>query len=341
MIDAAPCLVTGHAGRAGPDQAARLRALVDDLLRRGEAAPTPAAETGPGIGKIVAITSGKGGVGKTFTAVNLAIAMARLGCRVSVVDADPGLANADVICGLAPARRLGEQPARALSELEIPAPGGFGLVPGSVGAAGLSLDAGPARAGFIEGIRGLARRRDLVIIDTGAGLSPAITACAAAADAAVIVVTPEPTSMADAYAMIKCLRGRAAAARIKLIINQSCGRVEASSVYSRLAAVSERFLQCSPALLGVIAQDERVRLSIRERRPLLADPAARGPARRDLLAVALRLASELGLAGTARGAAAGGVDNSKVLQSEGLIARFRRRLSVTSRSGMPGGAETG
>ncbi|MCC6676943.1 MAG: AAA family ATPase [Phycisphaerales bacterium] len=324
---------------APPDQAARLRELVDELMLGTIVIPAGPVEAIPPpvpapTGRIVAITSGKGGVGKTFTAVNLGIAMSRLGCRVTVVDADPGLANADVMCGLAPGRRLGDRADRELADLEIDAPGGFRLVPGSVGAHALHDESQRGRARFAEALRVLAARRDVVIVDTGAGVAPEITLCATAADLAIVVVTPEPTSMADAYAMMKCIRMRGAAEaasrarrgpRIGLVVNQSCARVEASTVYSRLSAVAERFLHCSPVLLGVISQDERVRRSIRARRPLLAEASTRGPARRELLALGLRLAAELGL-GPGRG-------NSKPPAAEGLIARWRRRVSAGSAGG--------
>lgn len=313
-------------GVTGPrDQAARLREMVDHLMieaiavpaRRAEAvipAPGPTARAGP----VVAITSGKGGVGKTFTAVNLSIALSHLGCRVSLVDADPGLANADVMCGLAPVRRLGPAPGRSLEHLEVPAPGGFGLVPGSVGVEGVD-ESGDGRARLGAALRGLAMQRDVVIVDTGAGLASAVTSCLEGADLVIVVVTPEPTSMADAYAMIKCLRasGRGRrGARVGVVVNQACGRVEASTVHSRLSAVCERFLRCSPTLLGVISRDERVRRSILARRPLLAHPGCQGPARRDLLALGLRVGAELGLKRT------------KLPEPQGLIARWSRRVSA-------------
>lgn len=319
---------------AMPDQAARLRELVDELMLGALDSSAPAKPSTPApvsTGRIVAITSGKGGVGKTFTAVNLAIAATRLGFRVTLVDADPGLANADVMCGLAPGRRLGDASRRNLIDLEVPAPGGFSLVPGSVGTHALHGESHADRARFSLDLRELAAHRDLVIVDTGAGVAPGIISCAAAADLAIVVVTPEPTSMADAYAMIKCLRARRPqdppagrrGPRIGLVVNQSCGRVEASSVHSRLTAVAERFVQCSPVLLGVISQDERARRSIRARLPLLADDACRGPARRELMALGLRLAAELRLT-------PGPAGTAKPPPPSGLIARLRRTFASGS-----------
>lgn len=347
-------------GRAA-DQAARLRELVDELMAdtvdgsnttdvtieptpRAAIAPASTAPSEPAHatepqpttpGKIVAITSGKGGVGKTFTSVNLSIAIARLGCRVTLVDADPGLANADVICGLAPTRRLGDsgREPRTLADLAIRVPGGFDLIPGAVGPVtsdSSAFAADPPERRLAHGLRELALRNEVVFIDTGAGLSSDVTTVTSLADLVLIVVTPEPTSMADAYALIKCLRSLPAAApgspnprpRLGLIVNQAASRAEASAVHARLSAVCERFLFYSPALMGVISLDERIPRSIRARRPLLADDpgdgigsSSGGPARREIAWLSLRLASELGLS------------RSKPHQHEGLIARWRRLLT--------------
>lgn len=306
------------------DQATRLRAMVDALpINPAQVACERAAREARG--PIVAITSGKGGVGKTFASVNLSIALARLGCRVTLIDADPGLANADVMCGVAPVNRPGDR-AGSLDQLAVEAPGGFRLIPGVVGtaASGVADDHQLARR-----FRGVASGQDVVLVDTGAGLAPGVLASIACADLVLVVVTPEPTAIAGAYAMIKCVQERVGnpprrasepATRIGIIVNQAASRGEARVVHARLAEVCERFLRCSPMLLGVVSQDDRVRRSIRSRRPLLTLKSPSGPAAREVQWLGLRLASELGL------------HRPEKQGPEGLIARWRRRLALESAS---------
>lgn len=279
------------AHRAG-DQASTLRAMVQALQPR--TAISPPRPVPVRNAPVIAVTSGKGGVGKTSICVNLCIALARSGVRATLVDADLGMANADVMCGLTPAHRLervvglagpgsssSDRARTTLRQIAIDAPGGFRLVPGSAGIAHMAGLDETERAGLINGLAELDRDSDVIVIDTGAGVSPGVTSFVQASDLALVVVTPEPTSIADAYAMIKCLwRGPASAAlpcaaEVGLVVNQAADAAEGIAVHTRIAAVAQRFLGFAPAMLGWIPADPALPRAVRARQPLLlADPRA-------------------------------------------------------------------
>lgn len=258
----------------GRDQASRLREMVR-AFSQGSSRPS---EPRPRRCPVLAITSGKGGVGKTTLAVNLSIALAQRGAKVTLVDADLGMANADVQCGLNPARRLEMAVAtdgsrRTLSELTIDAPGGFRLVPGSVGIARMAALSTTQQSDVIAQLSLVSDSSDLIIIDTGAGISPGVLGFALAADLVLIAVTPEPTSIADAYAMTKCLRlwDLQSQPDLALIVNQARNKEEAGEVHARIDAVAMRFLKQRVSLAGSIRTDRRIPESVRARRPLMLD----------------------------------------------------------------------
>jgi flagellar biosynthesis protein FlhG len=290
------------------DQATRLRALVSG----GRAAPasargtrgdsSAACEAGA---PVVAIASGKGGVGKTTCAVNLAIALAggargEGGLRVTLVDADLGMANADVLCGISPRWRLQHvangDPGDALCAAErmrritVDAPGGFRLVPGAVGVARLAALGDSDRDALLAGLAGLDGASDLILVDTGAGLGPAVLTMVGASDLGLIVCTPEPASIADAYALIKTLvvERRLPADGLGLLVNQVAGEGAAVKTHARIAAVCGQFLDYPLPLMGWVREDERMRTAVRRRRPLLLD-APRSRAARDIGRVASRV----------------------------------------------------
>lgn len=281
-------IATGHT-----DQATRLRALVEALA--GARAHAPAAAASRRV-PVVAIASGKGGVGKTNLAVNLSIALARSGKRIILFDADLGMANADVLCGLSPGRRLDQVLAQGggLASCIVQAPGGFLLVPGAVGVARVADLDSTARRRLVEQLGELETRSDIVLVDTGAGIGRDVLSFAGAADRLLVVVTPEPTSITDAYGLVKCAvaRARADAApmpRIGLVVNEVRGRAEAERVSAKLSMTCERFLGSSTHHLGFVRRDERVARAVRARTPhTLAWP--RSPASRDVRV----LAGELG-----------------------------------------------
>jgi len=301
------------------DQASRLRSMVDAMNGVGAPAPQPprvaAAPAPERRCPVVSITSGKGGVGKTSTSVNLAIALTELKLRATLLDADLGLANADVLCGMTPTTRLDavvqqakadplvyghNPPRRSLATIAIDAPGGFRLVPGSVGISRMANLPAQQREIILRGLSELEADSDVVLVDTGAGLSDSVTTFAAAADLTLVVATPEPTSIADAYAMIKAVAHlRAAKApgtgfRTAIVINQARNPTEGQAVHARLAATAKRFLGIEPPLLGVIPQDDVVPASVRLRKPvLLHAPTSR--VAKDLRTLSVELAHLLGV----------------------------------------------
>jgi flagellar biosynthesis protein FlhG len=239
---------------------------------------------------VIAITSGKGGVGKSSIAVNIASCLAQMRIRTTLIDADPGLANADLLCGISPTTRLDSVLAaggarRSMSTIAVQTPAGFSLVPGSAGLARMA-DLGPAeRVALLSAMSELETSNDVLMVDTGAGLSESVLAFVKHADFAIVIATPEPTSIADAYAMIKLLHAakkpepagvRAAAGALPkrggvfLVINQAATQAEAMQVYQRITLTTQRFLGTAPELLGWIVHDDAMRAAVRARTPITA-----------------------------------------------------------------------
>lgn len=235
------------------DQATHLRALVKEA---GMSA------------RVLAVTSGKGGVGKTSVAVNLAIACARLGQRVTLVDFDLGLANVDVMMGIQPVHNLSHvvMGKRRVREVTVVAEG-IRIVPGAAGLWELANLGESARDELIRSLQTLEQDADLLIIDTGAGISRTVVRAAAAADEVLLLSTPEPTSIMDAYATVKMISHEPGHGRIRVIVNMAEGREEAERVSRTLADVSRQFLSVPVDRLGYIPRDEHVSRAVRERRP--------------------------------------------------------------------------
>lgn len=302
------------------DQASRLRQLVSKFEREDGAEEasqpntkgwTPPARRIP----VIAIASGKGGVGKTTTSVNLSIALARQNRRACLLDADLGLANADVLCGLMPKARLetaiDNEETPSLEDLAIDAPGGFRLIPGSVGIGRVGELDERERLTLLSRLEDLQEHNDVIMIDTSAGLGDSVTTFVQAADLGLIVVTPEPTSVADAYALIKVLimsadgqeSGQAPRPRPKLamIINQASNEKEANQVYSRMAGVCDRFLGYQIPMLGYIRSDKRVVKAVKARSPYMIE-TPKSPAGKDMTRLAAALTEWAGIEGRAHAA---------------------------------------
>jgi len=249
--------------------------------------PTQHIERPPTLAQAIAITSGKGGVGKTNLAVNLAVRLAQLGRRVCLLDGDLGLANADVLCNLTPRWTLEQVVAGRcrLTEAMLQAPGGFRLIPGACGVARMADLDDPDRRALLEHLAALEHVVDDLLIDTAAGLGANVMAFVAAASRVLVVTTPEPTAMTDAYGMIKALNAGAPRVGLSLVVNMVASEAEGRSVFDRLNRVSRTFLGRTLQWGGAVPLDDSVREAIRHRVPFtLYAPDAPAAAAVDRLA---------------------------------------------------------
>lgn len=302
--------LSSDVGLAHADQAARLRSMAAGTARpvplRGEreSGRVDSGADRSGWPRVVAIASGKGGVGKTSVSVNLSIALARRGLRVTLVDGDLGTANIDVVCGMSPARRLdaaiggrsGRSGAPALDALSIPTPFGFRLIPGAA-ATTRAADLGPAGCRELAaGLGTLSSEADVVVVDAGAGIGVGVRSWMHASDLPLIVATPEPASIADAYGLMKCLRLEELRSirAMSLLLNQVGGRAEVQRVTERLGAVTSRFLGIELGLLGAISWDRDMILAARTRCPFLHG-SGRSRARSEFADLAGAVAERVGV----------------------------------------------
>lgn len=269
------------------DQAAALRRLVSRTVAKPAPRGDRAVLLRNACAPLIAIASGKGGVGKTTITVNTAIEISPRRPTV-LVDGDLGTANADVLCGIAPTRRLDAELFKAggpdLISLLTETPWGFGLVPGAAGVANAAQLDPRQRTDFVRALQRLGKPGGASLIDLGAGIGAPVVETVAASDLGVIVTTAEPSALADAYALIKCItrhRGDPRPLRLGLVVNMIESRAVGRAAHDRIDRVCRRFLGGSMPLLGLIRRDRRVAASVRARTPLLAG-RPQGPAARDL-----------------------------------------------------------
>jgi flagellar biosynthesis protein FlhG len=257
------------------DQATHLR----EIARRMK----PRAQT-------IAITSGKGGVGKTNLSVNLATVLAALNRRVVLLDADMGLANADILCNVQPRYNLAHVVAgqKRMADVVTPVPAGFSLVAGASGLARMADLTEKDRARILSELETLQDSADVLIVDTGAGIGKNVLAFAAAADDVVVVTTPEPTAITDAYAVIKVLVRGQSTARVSIMVNQVGNRDEAKLVFDRIAGVCRQFLKTDVTFGGFVVSDPAVSESVRNRLPFVQDNP-KSPASQCIMAWANRM----------------------------------------------------
>ena len=218
----------------------------------------------------IAIASGKGGVGTTWFAITLAHALAQDGANVLLFDGDLGLANIDIQLGLCPDRDLaGVLSGRVTPEEAItPFPaGGFDVLPGRSGSGGLATLPPPRLEWLLDG---LARQpHGITLLDLGAGLDPATRRLAAWADTLLVIATDEPTSLTDAYAVLKLYAADCPAPDARIIVNQASSIASGQRTFTTLARASTQFLGTAPTLAGIIRRDDHVRDAIRRQMPLL------------------------------------------------------------------------
>lgn len=225
----------------------------------------------PSLARAIAITSGKGGVGKTNLAVNLAVCLTKLGKKVCLLDADLGLANADVLCNLSPKLTLEHVVSGRcrLADAMLRAPGGFQLIPGASGVSRLANLDNQRRRHLLEQLAALERVADIVLVDTSAGLSMNVLAFAVAANRVIVITTPEPTGITDGYGMIKAILAPSPNAKIDVVVNMVARDGEGPSVHSRINRVTSTFLRRSMGYAGEIPMDDQVRDAIRQRVPFV------------------------------------------------------------------------
>jgi flagellar biosynthesis protein FlhG len=241
----------------------------------------------------LAITSGKGGVGKTSLAVNLALALAQAGERTRLVDGDLGLANVDVLLNLHPRHSLRDVIANGmpLEEVILTGPAGLEIIPAASGVEALANLSRVARQFLVNRLQSLSLGAGVTILDTGAGVSKTVLTLALAADEVFVVTTPEPTAITDAYAMVKILTRRRQNLPVQLVVNLAEHAGQAREVHGHLERIIRRFLNREIALAGWIPRDACVERAVREQRPLaLFFPYAR--ATEAIQGIAARLAEK-------------------------------------------------
>ncbi len=236
------------------DQAAGLRRLVN-----------------PGPVRVIAVTGGKGGVGKTNVSVNLAVALADMGRRTMLLDADLGLANIDVVLGLHPEYDLSHvlSGERTLAEVVVEGPSGLLVVPASSGIQKMA-ELGPAEhAGLVRAFSDIGRDLDVLVVDTAAGISDSVVTFSRAAQEVIVVVCDEPASITDAYALIKLLNREYGMNRFRVLANMVRSPQEGQALYDKICRVTDRYLDVMLGYAGSLPYDECLRKAVRGQKPVV------------------------------------------------------------------------
>ena len=240
----------------------------------------------------LAVTSGKGGVGKTNVVVNLAVALARLHNRVAILDADFGLGNVDVLLGLAPAGHLGHVLAgeRSMRDILVAGPHGVQIVPATSGLRELTALTPRHWERLNRGLREIGDELDFLLIDTGAGISNNVIDTLRGTERVLIVTSPEPTAVVDAYAVIKVLTASEAPNEIGVLVNGARDQGEADLVFRQLEVAAARFLRRRLSSFGFVTDDPAVREAVIQQRAVV-DLAPQSAASRCFRILAARVAT--------------------------------------------------
>lgn len=257
------------------DQAASLRAM---HKQNGE--NSPADETAQVTAKknnaqkpirVISVASGKGGVGKTNVSVNLGTALSRLGNRVMLMDADMGLANVDILLGLQTPYNLSHvlDGQKTLKEVIVEGPSGLKIIPAASGVKRMAQLNAMENAGIINAFSDLSDELDILIIDTAAGIADSVVSFCRASQEIIVVVTDEPASITDAYALIKVLSRDYGVSRFRLLANMVGSQREGRVLYDKMASVTEKFLNVTLDYLGVVPYDRALKQAIQRQKPVV------------------------------------------------------------------------
>ena len=239
---------------ANVDQAAGLRQMIK---------PNPV--------RVIAVTGGKGGVGKTNVSVNLAVAMADLGRRVMLLDADLGLANIDVVLGLHPERDLSHvvRGECSLEDVLIAGPSGILVAPAASGVQQMAELSKAEHAGLIRAFSDVGADLDVMIVDTAAGISDIVVSFSRAVQEVVVVVCDEPASITDAYALIKLLNREYGIDRFHILANMVQTAQEGHTLYNKICRVTDRYLDAMLSFMGSVPYDDNLRKAVRTQKPVV------------------------------------------------------------------------
>jgi len=248
------------------DQANKLREIVNKVNNDNIKTSLETLKTSA---KVITVTSGKGGVGKTNFTVNLAITLSKLGYRVVVIDADLGLANIDVVLGMMPKYSLVDVIKNGKNVLDVlsTGPNKVKFISGGSGVEELTRLTQLELENFVRNIALLDKIADVILIDTGAGISENVIRFVMAADDVVVITTPEPTATTDAYALIKAIGARNKDKSVRLVINRTETAIEAQTAMQKLSSVAKKFLQIKLQFLGYVSNDVLVSKAVKQQKP--------------------------------------------------------------------------
>lgn len=234
------------------------------------------------LARVITITSGKGGVGKSNTAINLAIQLRKLGQRVIILDADFGLANIEIMFGTVPKHNLSDliYQGKNIKDIITWGPGEIGFISGGSGIASMSNLSRDYLMYIIQNLAELDAIADVIIVDTGAGISEAVLEFLVASGEIILVTTPEPTSITDSYSLLKALnrhpRFSAEQSQVKMLSNKVERDEDGSALFGKLNAVVQRYLKLPITYLGAIPRDDKLSQAVMQQMPIsLANPNAK------------------------------------------------------------------